>query len=181
MPPHSLSAMLLVALLAGCAADPEPPPPTAAAPADRPLDGPVRTPQELRTAALLEIAVAQVQPADLRRCLGEFGSAASGLAPPAHRTWLVVASALPADGDAFARRQAAAPELHPDPDDGWLDRIVYRALLRAADPSDPTTACLSCVFDYEGGAVVFRRALGMDRCERAVPPERDVATVVPLG
>jgi hypothetical protein len=100
--------------------------------------------------------------------------------PPAHGGWLIVASALPADGDAFARRHAAAPDLNPDPDDGWQDRITYRALLRRSDPVDGSVACLSCVFDFAAGQVVYRHAYALDTCQGAVPGERALVAVVPM-
>ena len=178
---YLLRVMPLLLTLIGCAADPEPPPITAATPPDRPLDGAGGDPVALRTGALLEAALAQVEPADLRRCLAEFAAAAPGrFAPPAHGTWLIVAQSMPADGTAFRRRHAAAPELNPEPDDGWADRVVFRALLRAAEPTSGAVACLSCVFDYEAAALTYQRAYGLDACRRAVPPERDLATVVPL-
>ena len=178
-----LSRLALVLLaLVGCTAEPEPPPITAATPADRPLDGAAGDPVALRTAALLEAALAQVRPADLRRCLADFAAEAPGqFEPPAHGTWLIVAQSLPVDGAAFRRRHAAAPELNPEPEDGWADRVVFRALLRAADPTSGAVACLSCVFDYEAAALTYQRAYGLDACRRAVPPERDLATVLPLG
>ncbi|MFO1048409.1 MAG: hypothetical protein U1E52_10985 [Geminicoccaceae bacterium] len=145
---------------------------------ERPLDGPLAGPMAVRTAVLIEAALAQVRPADLRRCIGEFGT--SGFQLPAHGQWLIVASALPVGGAGYARRLAAAPELVAEPDDDWLDRITYRTLMRAADPQDGAVACLSCVFDYVGGRVAFQTAYGLDTCRRAVPPERDLAIVVPL-
>jgi hypothetical protein len=169
-------------LLAACSADPEPPAATTAAPLDRPLDGALADPVATRTAALIEAALAQVRSAELVQCITEFQQSGAGrLQPPASGGWLIVASALPADGDAFARRNSAAPELNPEPDDGWQDRIVYRALLRSPDPADSFVACLSCVFDYEGAQIAYRHAYALDTCRRAVPPERDLATVVPLG
>ena len=42
-------------------------------------------------------------------------------------------SAQAVDGAADRRRQAVAPERVDEPDDGWRDRVVYRALLRSAD------------------------------------------------
>lgn len=172
------SCVLLLGLLAACASEPPPPSPTVAVAPDRPLDGPLAGPVAVRTAMLVEAALSQVRAADLRRCVDEFGS--SGFRLPTHGRWLIVASALPVDGAGYARRLAAAPELTAKPDDDWLDRITYRTLLRAADPQDGSVACLSCVFDYVGGRVAFQSAYGLDTCRRAVPPERDLATVLPL-
>jgi hypothetical protein len=178
---RSLLVLATLTLVVACAAEPDPPPgATAAAPPDRPLDSYLGDPTAVRAAVLTEVALAQVRPGDLGHCLDEFGrQGAARFRPPAHGGWLIVTSALPADGAAFARRQEAAPELHPDPDDGWLDRIVYRALLRTADAGE--VACLSCVFDYEGGRVTYRHAYALDTCRRAVPPERDLAIAMPLG
>lgn len=174
--------LVLLVVLAACASQQDPRPTTVAAPPDRPLDGYLPDPTAMRTAALIEAALAQVRPEDLRRCLAEFGSAGgSGLRPPAHGTWLIVASAQAVGDPSYRRRRAAAPELRAEPDDDWLDRITYRALLRSSDPSDGSIACLSCAFDYEGGRVAFRHAYALDTCRRAVPPERDLAAVVPLG
>ena len=61
-----------------------------------------------------------------------------------------------------------------------MDRIVYRGLLRAAEASDGSAACLSCVFDYEDGSVSFRHGYALETCRRAVPPERELAVVVPF-
>lgn len=168
----------LLGLLAACAPEPPPSPTVAVAP-ERPLDSPLGDPVAIRSAALIEAALAQVRPADLRRCVDEFAS--PGLRLPAHGRWLIVASALPVDGAGYARRLAAAPELVTEPDDDWLDRITYRTLLRAADAQDGSVACLSCVFDYAAGRVAYQRAYGLETCRRAVPPERDLATVVPFG
>ena len=178
---RSLLVLATLTLVMACAADPDPPPvATAAASPDRPLDSYLGDRTAVRAAALTEVALAQVRPGDLGHCLDEFGrEGAAQFRPPAHGGWLIVTSALPADGAAFARRQEVAPELHPDLDDGWLDRIVYRALLRTADARD--VACLSCVFDYEGGRVIYRHAYALDTCRRAVPPERDLAIAMPLG
>ena len=174
-----LLPLLVVALLGACSRPPDPRPATIAAPPDRPLDGYLANATAVRTAMLIEVALAQVRPADLRRCLDEFaGSSAPGFRPPAHGGWLVVASAQAVDDPAHVLRQDAAPELSPRSDGGWHDRIVYRALLRSADAS---VACLSCVFDYAQGRVGYRHAYALDTCRRAVPPERDLATVVPLG
>ena len=106
----------ILATLAACAADPEPPAAaTTAVPLDRPLDAALGDPAAVRTAALIEVALAQVRPDDLRRCLDEFQQGPDGrFAPPAHGSWLIVASALPEDGDVFARRNEAAPEPEPE-------------------------------------------------------------------
>ena len=182
MAPFPLRRVPLLLVLAACAGEPEPPPVTAAIAPDRPLDGADGDPVAVRTAVLIEAALAQVRPEDLRRCLVEFSAGSPGqFQPPAHATWLIVASALPVDGATFQRRQAAAPELNPEPDDDWQDRVVYRALLRPADRSASAVACLSCVFDHEDGKLAYRRAYALDTCRRAVPPERDLATVIPLG
>ena len=167
----------LLGLLAACAPDTPAPSPTAAVAPERPLDGPLLGPAAVRTAVLIEAALAQVRPTDLRRCVDEFGS--SGFRLPAHGRWLIVASALPVGGAGYARRIAAAPELVAEPDDDWLDRITYRTLLHASAAQDRSVACLSCVFDYAAGRVVYRHAYGLDTCRRAVPPERDFAIVVP--
>jgi hypothetical protein len=174
--------VFLLALLAACTDPDDPRPATVAAPPDRPLDGHLPNPTAVRTAVLVEAALAQVGPQDLRRCLGEFGLVGgSGFQPPEHGGWLIVASAQAVDDPAYRQRRAAAPELGGEPDDDWLDRITYRALLRSADAADGSVACLSCVFDFENGQVAFRHAYALDTCRRAVPPERDLATVVPLG
>jgi hypothetical protein len=177
---RAIRILSLLSLLAGCAAEPEPPPATAAIAADRPLDGVAGDAAAIRTAALLEAALAQLPVDDLRRCVAEVAGVASGLAPPAHGSWLIVASALAADGPAFARRRDAAPELHPEPDDGWQDRVVFRTLLRPADRSVPGAACLSCIFEREDDRLSFRHGYALPRCDRAVPPERDLAVVIPL-
>ncbi len=49
------------------------------------------------------------------------------------------------------------------------------------DRADGAVACLSCVFDYEGAELAYRHAYALDTCRRAIPPERDLATVMPLG
>ena len=175
------AASILVAL-AACTGEAEPPPIAVATPPDRPLDGALGDPMAVRTAALIEAALAQVRPQDLRRCVDEFlQSAPSRFQPPAHGGWLIVASTLSAEGDTFARRHAASPEFNPEPEDGWQDRITYRALLRPVDRADASVACLSCVFDYEGAELSYRHAYALDTCRRAIPPERDLATVMPLG
>jgi hypothetical protein len=175
-------AALLVLTLATCASEPEPTPvATVAVPPDRPLDDPWTESSAVRTAALIEAALAQVGAKDLRRCLDEFQQGGPPrFRPPTHAGWLIVASALPADGKQFTRRNEAAPDLNPAPADGWQDRVTYRGLLRHADPVDGTLACLSCVFDYEGTTIAYRHAYALDTCRRAVPPERDLAVVVPL-
>lgn len=175
--------LVMLAMLAACAGESEPPPAvTSAVPPDRPLDGALGDPVAVRTAALIEAALAQIHPGDLRRCIDEFQQTDHGkLQPPRQRGWLIVASALPAEGQAFARRHAAAPELHPEPTDGWQDRVTYRAVLRPVDRADGTVACLSCVFDYENAIFAYRQAYALDTCRRAIPPERDLATVIPLG
>ncbi len=172
---------LALLALAGCAKEPPPPPAVSVAVApDRPLDG-ARGAAAMRTAALIEAALAQVEPRDLRRCLADFETGAPGrFRPPAHATWLIVASALPVEGDFFRRRHQVAPEMNPVPGDGWQDRLVYRSLLRSTDDVAGSVACLSCEFDYEGAALVYRRAYALDACRRAIPPEQDLATVVPL-
>jgi hypothetical protein len=74
------SAPLLLALMA-CAAEPPPPPP------DRPLDGAGGDAAGMRTAAVIEAALAQVRPKDLRRCLAEFAAEGPGrFEPPTHAT-----------------------------------------------------------------------------------------------
>ena len=178
-----VSMALILVTLAACTREPEPPPATiAATPPDRPLDGALGDSVAVRTAVLIEAAVAQVRPPDLRRCVDEFRqSAPNRFQAPAHGGWLIVASALPADGEAFTRRNVAAPELNPEPEDGWQDRITYRALLHGVDRAEGAVACLSCVFDYEGAELAYRHAYALDTCRRAIPPERDLATVMPLG
>ena len=89
--------------------------------------------------------------------------------------WLIVAAALPATGSEFELRHAAAPELNPDPEDGWQDRITYRALLRSQRPDDGTVACLSCVFDFTAGRVVYRHAYALDTCHWRDAGERELA------
>jgi hypothetical protein len=37
------------------------------------------------------------------------------------------------------------------------------------------------VFDYEGAALAYQGAFALDSCRRAVPPEQDLATVIPLS
>lgn len=173
-----IAALALVA----CSSEPEPPPGTPAVPLDRPLDAAATGDRvSVRTAALIEAALAQVDAGALRRCLADFtGDAPARFAPPAHGGWLVAAAALPADGPAFAARHEAAPELNPQPSDGWQDRVTWRALLRAKDPTDGSVACLSCVFDYEAGRLTYRNAYALDTCQRGAPGERTLATVVAL-
>jgi hypothetical protein len=168
----------LLAFLAACASGSEPPATgTAALPPDRPLGGMHRDAAAERSAALVEAALASVSAADLRRCVGDSRRGAGArLAPPAGGGWLIVASAIPADGEAFRRRHEAAPALNPEPADGWHDRVTYRGLSRG--PDGEAAACLSCVFDYEEAVLVYRHAYALDTCRRAVPPERDLATVV---
>jgi hypothetical protein len=168
----------LLALLAACSAEVEPiATGTAALPADRPLGGVDHDAMAERSAALVEAALASTPAADLRRCVADFRRGAGvRLAPPANGGWLIVASALPADGEAIRRRHEAAPELNPEPADGWQDRVTYRGLVRG--PDGEAAACLSCVFDYEAAVLVYRHAYALDTCRRAVPPERDLATVV---
>jgi hypothetical protein len=177
-----LLLLLVMALLGACSRPPDPRPATIATPPDRPLDSYLANATAVRTAMLIEVALAQVRPADLRHCLDEFaGSNSPGFRPPPHGGWLVVASAQAVDDPARELRQVAAPELSSPSDDDWHDRIVYRALLRPADVTDASVACLSCVFDYQQGRISYRHAYALDTCRRAVPPERDLATVVPLG
>ena len=168
--------------LAACSSEPEPLPPTPAVPLDRPLDAAATGDRvSVRTAALLEAALVQVGAVELRRCMADFtGDAPPRFALPAHGGWLIVASALPADGAAFTARNEAAPELNPKPSDDWQDRVTYRALLRSANPSDDSVACLSCVFDYEGGRLTYRHAYALDTCQRGAPGERSLAAVVAL-
>lgn len=175
---------VMVVFLAACAADPRPSDtPKRAVAADRPLDaaGLAAEARATRTAALIEAALVQVKAADLQRCLTDFrGGSAGQLQPPAQAGWLLVAAALPADGSEFKLRHAAAPELNPEPEDGWQDRITYRALLRSLQPDDGTVACLSCVFDFAAGRVVYRHAYALDTCHGAMPGERALVTVVPV-
>ena len=134
-----------------------------------------------RTAALIEAALVEVKAADLRRCLAEFlGDPPARFQLPAHGGWLVIASALPAAGPVFAARNEAAPDLNPEPDDDWQDRITYRALLRSANPVDASAICLSCVFDYGAGKVTYRHAYALETCQRAAPGERGLVAVMPL-
>ena len=181
MPARKPFAIAMLAL-AACSSEPEPPPITPAVPLDRPLDAAATGHRvSVRTAALIESALVQVGAADLRRCLAEFtGDAPPRFAPPTHGGWLIVASALPADGPAFAARHEAAPELNPEPGDGWQDRVTYRALLRATNPTDGAVACLSCVFDYDAGRLSYRNAYALDTRERGGPAERSLAAVVAL-
>jgi len=173
-----------VVCLAACADDPQPVDmPKRAVAADRPLDaaGLAAEAKETRTAALIEAALLEVKAADLQRCLADFrGDGASPLQPPAHAGWLIVAAAVPIDGGEFKLRHAVAPELNPAPEDGWQDRITYRALLRSTRPDDGTVACLSCVFDFSAGHVVYRHAYALDTCHGAMPGERALVTVVPV-
>jgi hypothetical protein len=137
-----------------------------------------------RTAALVEAALVQVAVADLRRCLVEFQAEADPAGRPAprrHRGWLIVAAAQPADGSVFQLRRAVAPELNPVPGDGWQDRLTYRTLLRSPDPADGSVACLSCVFDYDGGTIFFRHAYALETCPSTVPDERELAVSLPVG
>ena len=169
--------------LAACASEPETPPPaTPAVALDRPLDAAATGDRvSVRTAALLEAALVQVAAADLRGCMVDFaGGTPARFNPPAHGGWLIVASALPADGATFAARHEAAPELNPKPSDGWQDRITYRALLRSTDPTDGSVACLSCVFDYDAGRLSYRNAYALDTCQRGGPGERSLAAVLAL-
>ena len=183
---RGIMAAILTAL-AACSHDPEPPAANApAVAADRPLDDPSNTAESLaaRTAALVESALVQVRSADLERCLADFQGGADGTHRPAHtyqRAWLVVAASLPADGPVFALRREVAPELNPEPEDGWQDRITYRTLLRSPDPADGSVACLSCVFDYSRGAVVYQHAYGLDTCPSTVPGERELAVKLSVG
>ena len=180
MPLLRVAIVPVLVMLAACSREPGPPPAATASP-DRPLDGALADPIAVRTAALIEAALAQLRPGDLHRCVDEFQqSAGATFRPPTHGGWLIVASALPGDGEAFARRNAAAPELNPEPEDGWQDRVTYRALLRPANSADGAVACLSCVFDYEGARLTYRHAYALDTCRRAIPPERDLATVIPI-
>ena len=55
------------------------------------------------------------------------------------------------------------------------------AAASASIAADASVACLSCVFDYEGAELAYRHAYALDTCRRAIPPERDLATVMPLG
>ena len=84
---------------------------------------------------LIEIALAQVRSADLRRCLDEFtGSNSPGFRPPTHGGWLVVASAQAADDPAHElRRDAAHARAHAVPLERQPDRaIVGQARMRRA-------------------------------------------------
>jgi len=182
---HATVLQVVIAVfLTGCAEDSPPVnTPSRAVAADRPLDaaGMAAETRETRTAALIEAALVQVKAADLQHCLADFrGGGASALQPPAHAGWLIVAAALPAAGSEFKLRHAAAPELNPEPEDGWQDRITYRALLRSPRLDDGTVACLSCVFDFTAGQVVYRHAYALDTCHGAMPGERALATVVPV-
>lgn len=187
--PLAARAALIAVVLApvACSSDPELASGDAQAiAADRPLDSAHMAAQSMaaRTASLLEAALVQVTAADLRRCLAGFqskGDAAVGLAPTRPRTWLIVAAAQPVDGPVFALRHEVAPELNPTPGDDWQDRITYRTLLRSPDPAEGSVACLSCVFDYESGAIAYRHAYALDTCHSTVPGERELATVVPIG
>jgi hypothetical protein len=182
MPSRHLAWVSLLAL-AACSGEPEPAPPVSpAVPLDRPLDAAAGGERvSVRAAALIEAALAQVGAADLRRCMADFaGGAPTRFLPPAHGGWLIVASALPADGAAFAARNEAAPELNPARTDGWQDRVTYRALLRSANPTDGAVACLSCVFDYDAARLTYRHAYALDTCQRGSPGERTLATVLAL-
>ena len=188
MPLAARAAPLVIALaLAACSSDPDPSASGAPAVAvDRPLDSAHLAAESMaaRTAALVEAALVQVTAADLRRCLADFqgeGGAEGGAAPKQQRAWLIVAAAQPADGPVFSLRHEVAPELNPTPDDDWQDRITYRTLLRSTDPADGSVACLSCVFDYERGAIAYRHAYALDTCPSTVPGERELATTRPIG
>jgi hypothetical protein len=171
-----------ILFLSACADRSDPLPATVAAPLDRPVDGHLSDPSAARAAILIEAALADVRPEDLQRCLADFASTgAPDLRPPAHGGWLIVTSAQAVDGAADRRRQAVAPEPVDEPGDGWRDRVVYRALLRSADMADHSAACLSCVFDFEDGRIAFRNAYALETCHRAIPPERDLAIVMPVG
>ncbi len=181
-----VSALVAVAMVAGCA-DRDVPPADGSrvVAADRPLDSPGLggDARAARTAALLELALAQVKAPELRRCILDFhgGDApADDFRPPVHGGWLVVASAVADDSAVFAQRHAAAPEANPKPDDGWQDRVTYRALLRRADSADGSTACLSCVFDVTGERVVYRHAYALDTCQGPMAGDRSLVAVVPL-
>lgn len=180
-------SLCAVTVLAGCADRDEPATdPSRVVAADRPLDtaGLDGDAAAARTAALLELALMQVTAPDLRRCILDFqgnGSPTDGFLPPRHGGWLIVATAVAADSAAFARRHAVAPASNPEPDDGWQDRIVYRALLRRADPADGAVACLSCVFDVTGERVVYTHAYALDTCQGAMAGERSLVTVMPGG
>ncbi len=187
---HTAIRIVLVAILpafAACSHDREPPAALVpAVAADRPLDDASNVAESLaaRTAALVESALVQVRSADLERCLADFQGGAGVTLRPAHtyqRAWLIVAASMPADGPVFALRREVAPELNPEPDDGWQDRITYRTLLRSPDPGDGSVACLSCVFDYSRGAVVYRHAYGLDTCPATVPGERELAVKLSVG
>ena len=173
---------LSLTMLAACSSEPERRPPSALPiPLDRPLDGTSRDISAARTAALIEAALVEVKAADLRRCLVEFlGDPPARFRSPAHSGWLVVASALPAEGPVFAARHEAAPGLNARPDHDWQDRITYRALLRSANPVDASVACLSCVFDYDAGRVTYRHAYALETCQHAGPGERALVAVLPL-
>ena len=75
----------------------------------------------------------------------------------------------------------AACSHDPEPDDGWQDRITYRTLLRSSDPADGSVACLSCIFDYSRGAVVYQHAYGLDTCPSTVPGERELPVKLSVG
>lgn len=180
-------SLCAVTVLAGCADRHEPATdPNQVVAADRPLDA-ARLDGDAaaaRTAALLELALVQVRAPDLRRCILDFrgdGASADGFLPPSHGGWLIVVAAVAADSAAFARRHAAAPASNPEPDDGWQDRIVYRAVLRRADVADGAVACLSCVFDVSGERVVYTYAYALDTCQGAMAGERSLVTVMPGG
>ena len=122
--------------LAACSSEPEPLPATPAVPLDRPLDAAATSDRvSVRTAALLEAALVQVGAVELRRCMADFaGDAQPRFAPPAHGGWLIVASALPADGAAFTARNEAAPELNPKPSDDWQDRVHLSGAAALGEP-----------------------------------------------
>lgn len=181
-----MPALCAVTMVAGCADRSEPPTDgSRVVAADRPLDaaGLDGDAAAARTAALLELALAQVKAPELRRCVLDFhgdGAPADSFLPPAHGGWLIVTAAAAADSAAFAQRHAAAPASNPEPDDGWQDRIIYRTLLRRADPADGAAACLTCVFDVTGERVVYRHAYALDTCQGAMAGERSLVTVMPV-
>ena len=178
---HAATQLLWVRLRAGrLSSEPEPARRSPAVPLDRPLDAAATGDRvSVRTAALLEAALAQVGAAELRRCMADF----AGDAPPRFRAtgaWRLADRGLrPAGRRRRVRRpQRGGTRAQPAAcrrlaGSGHLPGAAALGATRA----DGAVACLSCVVRLRRRPATYRHAYALDTCQRGAPGERTLATV----
>ena len=121
-------------------------------------------------------------PTDLRRCVDEFQQGPERrFVPPAHGT--LADRGIGAAGRRRGFRPSQRGRARPQPGArrrvAGPDRLSGPAALDGCAPTAPSPASPACS-TTRAREVAYRHAYALDTCRRAIPPERDLATVVPL-